>query len=244
MAEKESAPDEAAYLIAGGVAIAADEILLGLKFDGAAEFLGILARRKIGVAIARKAGISPDDEEVEAALTDFYQARDLFEEDQITTWLGAMHLTSEQVRRFASENALVARARLEIVTDQMIAERFASEHHAFAWAKTEVFQFDSAGKAREFILAVREEELTPAGGASLAIVRCRAPEEIAAELFSADLGALVGPHEEDDGSHSVFILRERSDAILDDELREEIRGIIFDETIDEELARDPLKFLR
>ncbi len=244
MADIETPEKSSAYVHAGEIGIEADEILLDLKFEPGCEFLTSLVRRKIAVAIARKRGVAVEEEEIEAAQIEFYTERDLFEDEQIAQWLAMMHLNADAVRAHVTELALIERAKLELFDDEKVADRFSGEVHAFERVTCDAFEFTTIGKAREFILAVRENELTPAGGAAAELTRRTAPEEVAAELFSAEAGDLFGPFEKDSGSFGVLILRTRKDAVLDDDLAAEIREQMFDELVETELARSPMRFLK
>jgi hypothetical protein len=244
MGDKQTPLKSDAYVHAGNTEITPEQILLELKFDPDGAFLSNLARRKIAATIALRRGISVSNQDVESSQIEFFTDRDLFEEEQIAAWLEAMHLGRQQLREHARENVLIERARLELISDEKVADRFAADHHAYEKARVEIFEFGTIGKAREFALAVRENEIKPIGGKSLEMTRRAAPEEIAAELFSAAPGDLIGPIENDDGSFGVFLLREQRDAVLDDDLTNEIRDQLFDELVEAELARAPLRFLK
>jgi hypothetical protein len=241
MADQKKSPGE--WLKGGGVTIADDVILLELKLTGGAEFLGGLLARKIAVALASKRQIELSQEDLDAALNEFYAERELFEDAQIAEWFNSIRVKEDSVREYVREIALLARARTILVTDDAVNDRFASERYDHSLAEVEVSAFASAGKAKEFMLAVREKEAAPAGGEPRQVTRREAPEEIAATLFSCDPGDLVGPVENDEGEFEVFILRSRSEVELDDELREKIRGEMFRQLIEAELARAPVKYL-
>jgi hypothetical protein len=228
----------------GGVTIAADAILLELKLGSGEEFLGDLLTRRIAVALATSKQIPLSDDEVDDALATFYSDRDLFEDAQITAWLASMLLDEASVRGYVRETALLARARATLITDDAVNDRFASDRYDYTTAEVEVFEFASAGEAREFMLAVREKEAEATDGEQRQVTRRAAPEEIAASLFACEPGDLVGPVENEDGEHEVFVLRSRIEAELDDELRVQIRDEMFRQLIETELTRDPAKFLK
>ncbi|HKM99249.1 MAG TPA: hypothetical protein VJX23_01940 [Candidatus Binataceae bacterium] len=243
MAEDEKKA-QGGWIKGGGVTIASDAVLLELKLGGGGEFLDDLMARKIAVAIATKGGIALSDDELDDALAAFYTDRDLFEEAQIAVWLKSMRLREDAVREYVREGALAVRARAILITDDAVADRFGSDRYDYALAEVEVFEFATVGQAREFILAVREKETAAVNGERREVTRREAPEEIAAMLFSCDLGDLAGPVENDDGAHEVFVLRSRIEADLDDQLREQIRTEMFGQLIEAELNRDSLKFLK
>jgi hypothetical protein len=232
------------WISGGGISLAPETILLELKLSGAADFLRSLLARKIAGALATKRNLALSDDELDDAVASFYSDRALFEAAQIAPWLQMMHLDEASVREYVRETAMAEGARVILVTDEAVRDRFASERYDYMTAATEVFEFATAGAAKEFILAVREKEAIAPNGEPRDLTRRDAPEEIAAALFSCEPGDLVGPVETDAGSHEVFVLRGRADAELDDDLHSQIRDEMFRQLIDVELTRNPLKFLK
>ncbi len=242
MAEDEKKA-QGGWIKGGGVTIDGDAVLLELKLGGGSEFVDDLLARKIAVAVATKRGITLSDDELDDALAAFYTDRDLFEEAQIAVWLKSMRLRGDAVREYVRESTLAQRVRAKLITDAAVEDRFGADRYDYAIAEVEVFEFATAGQAREFILAVREKETAAADGERRKFTRREAPEEIAALLFSCDAGELAGPVENDDGRHEVFVLRSRIEAELDEQLREQVRTEMFEQLIEAELNRDPLKFV-
>jgi hypothetical protein len=232
------------WVTGGGVTIGPEAIRLELKLGGGADFLPNLLARKIAVGLALKNAITLTDDELEEALAAFYSDRDLFEDAQIAGWLASRLLDEASVRGYVREAALADRARTSLVTDDAVHDRFASDRYDYTTAEVEVFEFATAGEAKEFMLAVREKEAEPTDGQHREMIRRDAPEEIAAALFSCDPGDLVGPVETDDGAFEVLVLHSRTNAELNDALSDEIRGEMFHQLIDAELIRAPMKFLR
>jgi len=243
MGDEEKKPAAGAWVEAGGITIARDAFLLDLKIGIGGELLDGLVRRKIAAAIAVKRGISLLQGELEEALPAFYADHGLFEPEQIDQWSKVLHLDQQAVREYIGETALVERAKQELITDVQIEKRFSAERYEYARAEVEVFGFSTAGEAKEFMLAVREHEVTPEGGVRTQLIRREAPEEIAAMLLSAEPGELAGPVETEEGSYEVYQLSHREEAVLDDSLRGEIRDKMFDELVEAELIREPIKFL-
>jgi hypothetical protein len=232
------------WITAGGVTISSDNILLELKLGAGADFLPSLLARKIAVALAIKNRIILTDEELDDAVAAFYGERDLFEDAQINGWLASILLDEASVRGYVRETALVERAKATLITDAAVGDRFASDRYDYTTADVEVFEFATAGEAKEFMLAVREKEAEATEGEHREVIRRDAPEEIAAALFSCDPGDLAGPVETDDGAFEVFALRSRTDAELDDALQDQIRREMFRQLIEAELTRAPMKFLK
>jgi parvulin-like peptidyl-prolyl isomerase len=83
-----------------------------------------------------------------------------------------------------------------------------------------------------------------AGGLdSQTVARREAPEDIAAELFAAEAGAFLGPVETEDGEFAVYRLVSKNEPELDDDLREEIRGRMFNEELAREFQKQPIQIL-
>jgi hypothetical protein len=246
MSHREPAGETKGCIRAGGAVITIEYLILYLKLEssGDMQFLNDLVRRKVAVALAEKRSLTASDEDVENALIELYTDRDLFEEDQVRDWLASRLIDEATIREYAADTVLIQLAKASLVSDEAVAERFGLEHHAFSRAMIERYEFSTIGRAREFILAVRESEHSPAGGALIQLASREAPEEIAAELIAIEPGDLIGPIETDDEMFHVYLLRERNDAELDDDLVEEIRNAMFTELIDAALVREPLKFLK
>ena len=232
------------WITGGGVTIGPGTILLELKLGGDADFLPSLLARKIAVALALKNNIVLSDAESEDALATFYSDRDLFEDAQISDWLLSRLLDEASVGDYVRETALVERARTALITDDAVRDRFASDRYEYGTAEVEVFEFATAGEAREFMLAVREKEAEATDGEHREMTRRDAPEEIAAALFSCGPDDLVGPVENDEGAFEVLVLRVRTEAELDDALHDQIRDEMFRQRIEAELTRAPMKFLK
>ena len=243
MGSEEKKPTAAAWVKAGGITIAREAILLDLKIGKSAGFLDGVVWRKTAATIAGKHGISLSEEELDEALAGFFVDHDLFEPEQVEQWSKSLLLEEQAVREYVSETTLVERAKQELITDPQIENRFAAERYEYVRVEAEIFRFSTVGEAKEFMLAVREHEVTPGGGVRTNLTRREAPDEVAAMLLTAEAGELAGPAETDEGSYEVYLLKNREEAVLDDLLREEIRKKMFDELVEAELTRDPIKFL-
>ncbi|HTR64009.1 MAG TPA: hypothetical protein VMH37_20015 [Candidatus Binataceae bacterium] len=219
-------------------------MLRALKLGSSPEFLDGMLRRKIAAALATSSGISVSADELEDALVAFYTDRDLFESPQIEAWLKALRLDENAVRDHVAELLLGQRARDSLVTDEAVHDRFASERYEYDRATFELFEFSSQGEAHEFILAVREHERRAQDGQRRDLARREVAEEVRAALFSGETGDLFGPVENDAGKYEVYLLRQRREARLDEDLANEIRDEMFDELLDAEFTKHPLAFLR
>lgn len=232
------------WLRAAGLDISAADVLLELKCGSHNDLLRALVVRKLAARTAEAEGLTVTADDLQAALDEFYAARDLFEAEQIAAWRQSLHLDEAMVREYVREQQMLASLRSHLASDDSVRRRFGANLTDYAQAEVDVFQFDREGAAKEFMLAVREREIEPAGGERRRVSGRSAPEDIAAALFSSGDGALVGPVERDDeGGYEVYRLLHRTDPRLDEDLRESIRDEIFEEAMAAALSRDPVAFL-
>ena len=92
MADQRKPQRDAAWITAGGVAIAGDAILLDLKLGADNGFLDALIWRKAAASVAAKRGVSLSDDDLVEALDSFHADRDLFEPEQIDHWYETVRL--------------------------------------------------------------------------------------------------------------------------------------------------------
>lgn len=231
------------WLIAGGVPLTGEALLLELKVGTSAEFLNQLARRKAASAMTVRLGIIISAQELDEAVAAFYAERKLFGRQQIVDWRHSMQVEEAAIREYVRETMMTPRLRVKLISDPMVHARFAINPHQYARAEVEVFTFSSEGAAREFVLAVRERELESIHGARRWLARRETPEDAGALIFSAEPGDLAGPVEIDYQCCEVYRVLRREHPILDAELYRQIGDELFDELLSAELARHPLAFL-
>jgi len=236
-------PGSEEWLKGGGIVITGDAIRLELKLGASAKLLEQLAFRKIAEAMVQRLEITTSEQELNEAMAAFYAERKLFDPSQILDWLRSMRIGEEAIREYVREALLFRRVRDKVIPDQAVHERFGLNPHLYARAEAEVFIFSSEGAAREFVLAVRENEIGPVHGARRWIARQEAPGEAGVLIFSAEPGDLAGPVEIGYQCYEVYRLLHRDKPTLDAHLQSTIRDELFGELLRAELARDPLTFI-
>jgi hypothetical protein len=241
--DEETNPRTADWLIAGGVPVSGDALMLELKLGPSAEFLSQLARRKVASAMRLRLGIAISEKELDEAVAAFYAERKLFGPQQLLDWRHSMRIEEGAIREYVRETLLTPRLREKLISDAMVRAQFAINPHQYARAEVEVFTFSSEGAAREFVLAVRERELESIHGARRWFMRRETSEEAGALIFSAEPGELVGPVEIDYQCCEVYRVLNRQHPSLDAQLHRQIGDELFDELINAELVRHPFAFL-
>ncbi len=220
----------------GGVTAGLDDLVLAVKLGPGQALIQEILGRRAAAARATKEGLSADPDEIQEALDDFFTEIDLYEAPQQEAWLKSVTLTREALRAHFTEVVLAQKLRVHLVPDATIDAHFKTSRHEYTTADVEVVEFESKGAAAETALQLREGEIAWADAAARAggldarsETRREAPEEVAAELFAASPGAFLGPVETDEGNHAIYRLVGKSEAELDDDLREEIRSRMFGE---------------
>jgi hypothetical protein len=231
-----------AWLRAAGISISDEDVLLELKTGAWAALVQALVWRKSAASRAAQDGLEVSEEDVDVALGDFYLERDLLEDAQASAWREEKRLDEASLRRALREACLARRLRERMAPDAAVEARFRANPLSYARIDVEVFAFPSEGAAREFALAVREGEVDAGRGELRQLRAAAAPQEIAALLFAAGEGELVGPVETDDGTLEVYRVGRRAEARLDAALREAIRDEMLQEALVPALARDPMSF--
>ena len=234
--------EKSEWLKAGGITIDSSAVLIELKVGDAGDLLQRMILRKIAAGRAMREGLSVSSVDLEKALTAFYTEHNLFEKEQIGEWHRTLPIDEAALREFLRERILHQQLGAKLITDAAVAERFSTNPHEYARAEVNIFTFSTAGAAHEFILAVEEKEIAPFGESQW-VVRRKAPEEIAAELFSGQPGNMFGPVETGNRRHAVYRLVHREEAKLDNALKEQIRAEMLVDLLKAELSRQPRSFL-
>lgn len=243
MSDEKGNLGHAEWLRVCGVAVTDEAVMMELKLGSGAQLLEKLSLRKAANAIARRMEITVSEQELSEAVAAFYAERKLFDGQQIRDWHRSLRLAEAALREYIRETMLSRLLRKRLVTDKAVRERFGMNPHRYTRAEAEVFIFSSEGAAREFVLAVREQETQPIYGARRWMIRCETPDDAGALIFSARPGDLVGPVEIDYQCYEVYRLLVCENPTLGGHLQAQIRDELFDELLQAELVRDPLTFL-
>jgi hypothetical protein len=225
-----------------GIDVTDEAVLLELKTGPRGDVIEGLLRRKAAAARAMEEGIAVSEDEVDDALADFYSERDQLEDAQAAAWRSEHHVEEGELRALVREQCLVRRLRERLAPDEVVERRFRANPLSYARVEVEAFKRPTEGAARELMLAVREGEIAPGAGESRRLAPASAPEEIAAQLFRAREGEMLGPVEADDGGYEVYRVTARAASQLDDALREAIRDEILEEALAPAFSRDPVSF--
>ena len=225
-----------------GAELMAEDFLREMKAGEGADLLYALGVRRALARLAEAEGIRIPKTDIEDGLTEFFADKDLIERGSAAAWLKSRCLSKDDVRLIVRERRLVERLKEKRVPPEAVEKRFAERRTDYARASANVVTSSTEGAARELMLSVREGEMPWPGGEIRELTRAEAPEEIAAAFFAGEPKEIFGPFEAEEG-YEVWRLDERSDAVLDDDLRERIREQLFNESVDAMLRQTPLEFI-
>jgi putative peptide maturation system protein len=202
-------------------------------------------------ALAREP-IELSDEELQQAMDGFRRARRLYTAEETRRWLARRGMTHEQLEEYVGDTALVARLRRR-VTDGRVDAYFTANRERFDAAAVARIDFATAADARRagdrarggqtdfYALAEQRfrEGTQPAGQPGqparelfALIRRGQAAEPLAAAVFAAAPGDVIGPVPWD-GGHSLLRVLEFAPARLDEPTRREIERLLFDEWLED-----------
>ena len=235
----------------GGASIDSDDVELLLKIGPGRALLEDILLRKIAAAMAAERGVEVSDDDVESALNALYAELGFFEPAQVTDWLVSAKVDEAVLRRYMRDSLLKEKLGPALVPDAAVRQRFLASPYDYATLHVQKISLEGRGGAAETLLQLNEAEITWEEAArragdmeSLVMHRKDVPAEAAADLFVCPLGGFVGPVEDELGTYAVYRVAWKMEPELDDALRAQIRGEMYEEELRAALATAPLRFLR
>jgi peptidylprolyl isomerase len=221
-----------------------EEAVKSLILSGQA---GGFAREPIIAAEAvRKAdelGLETSDEEMQEFSDEFRRLRDLYSAKDTLDFLSLHGLTEDDFSDFCEATILVGKIKEHLASEDRVREYFIRNRSDFDLAKISIMTVKEESLAGEIILQVAEEgrdfhalarkhsldaNTKSLGGFQGFVPRRRFNPEIAAKVFNAAAGEVLGPYPEN-GLLRLIYVEELIRAELDDRTRELIAERIFDE---------------
>jgi putative peptide maturation system protein len=182
------------------------------------------------------------DEEIQRAMDGFRRARRLYRAEDTHCWLEQRGLTPEALESLVTNEVLVAHLR-ERVTDGQVEGHFAEHERDFDTARIARFEMSAAPDAASTATSIRDGRLDfyaaaerqalvgdgtgPASALFEIVRRGEVSPELAAAVFGAEVGQVVGPVATEGGFTIVRIL-DLTPARLDAPTRRAIERRLFD----------------
>jgi parvulin-like peptidyl-prolyl isomerase len=229
--------------------VSLDRLLWNWKVSGKLQEMLYETAKEVYVAdLAAGEGITATPEEVEEGLQAEYASLEVESEEQFVEALEAAGLTLEDVR--AKVSAEIVR---EKVKEQQTAEQVPAyfEEHLDEYTTATLWEIavTEQSLADELATQLREEnadfealarqhsvieESAANGGYVGEQAKAALPEEVAAAIFSASPGTLVGPLKVEDKYFLVFV-ESINEPVLDEETYWTLRDQMFDEWVSAQL---------
>jgi parvulin-like peptidyl-prolyl isomerase len=227
------------------------EFLQTLKLDGQ---LGALMSKAIVDRLirdlARREGIAVTDEELQKAADQLRARAGLYKADDTGIWLARNRLSVEDLQTLA-ERAVVQRKLREKVTQGKVEPYFDANRSRYDRARAAHLVVDNEGLASELLCQIRDEgrdfaelarkhslheDSRQAGGRLGLVQRKNLNPAVAAAIFDAGPGSVVGPVKTDVGYHLILV-QEVLPAHLDDRTADAVRDELFQAWLQAELQQ-------
>jgi len=226
--------------------IEADELIKSLSFSGQADpaFHGIIIRREAAKR-AVELKIAAADEELQEFADHWRIARALFSAKDTLEHLARCGLTVDDFEDLCEQSVLMRKLKDHLAEEVRIRELFVHNRSEFDRAGVSTMTVRDKGLADEILVQVaeegadfhalarkfsRDESTKHAGGALGLVPRRYFRPDIAAKVFHASAGDVVGPLPED-GAWLLVFVEELLKAELNDRTRDLIKERIFEEWV-------------
>ncbi len=202
--------------------------------------------------------IDISDQELQAAMDVFRRARKLYKAEDTLRWMERRGITHQQLESMMSAQARLVKLR-DKVTGGRIDEYFCAHSADFDTAYISRFVVADERKASEFADLIRNGVLDFVSAAQRYFIeekrsrqamtnffstvqRREAPAEIRDVLFQSAPGSILGPVREGD-DYTIFSVLRVVPAILDEDARDGIKKVLFEQWLDERRQAASIEWL-
>ena len=230
------------WVVVNGDRFGLPDVLRSARVSDGLRMYEDFARQRLIEQLARREGVSVDEDVVQKAVDDWRYRNHLESVDDTEAWLASRGVTLEDVAE-QLECGLLEDGLARRVTEGRVDRYFAE--HRLDFDEAEVYRIlasdrDVAAEIRDqvadegedFYLLARlyseDDDSRPAGGYVGRLRRRDLPKGVAPLVFAGNPGDTVGPLKVPDG-HALYLVREVYRAALDDTVREEIQKRLFSE---------------
>lgn len=226
--------------------IETDEVVKFLSLAGQAE--PVLKGIILGKEAAKKAAglkIEASDEEVQAFADHWRLARSLFTARDTLDHFKRNGLTVDEFSDFCEQAVLMRKLKDHLASESRVREHFLHHRAEFDRARISTMTVRDKNLAEEIVVQVAEEKadfhvlarrfsqdenLKDAGGYLGFVARGRFRSDIAARIFNAAPGSILGPFREE-GAWLVILVEDVVKAALTEKTRDLIKDRIFEEWV-------------
>jgi parvulin-like peptidyl-prolyl isomerase len=236
-----SSPDTQAVVTLGDVSLSAHDLCR--RLHQRRRLVPLLRKAVVEEFLlfqAKQAGLSVSNEELQQAADRFRQRHGLSGAEPTQQWLARESLSVEDFEAGLERDLLIEKLK-EHLTHERIAGHFSAHRDRYARARLRQIVVASEGQARELLAQLTDEGAAFADlasrhagdgparqtGASHVVQRHALPGAVAAAIFAARPGGVVGPLATPQG-FCLFLVEELLPPELDAETTAAIRRELFD----------------
>lgn len=247
--------EDAILVQVNGIAVSLHHIVRQMGVADNLRFFNGFARRELIRQLARREGVCAAPEDIQRRVDDWRYQHHLERVEDTEAWLAQRGITLQDV----AEDAEVR--QLEYLLSEKIAEGQIEPYfaqHTLAFDEVEICWIFHADKGviDEIDLQMREEcadfyamarrfsqdVRTRSGSGFLGRVRRKQlPKGIAACVFAASIGEVLGPEKVSKG-FALYLLQERYPAVLNERTKKEIRKHLFNQWLQREVQKADIQY--
>ncbi|MBN1848972.1 MAG: peptidylprolyl isomerase [Deltaproteobacteria bacterium] len=222
--------------------IVPEDVIRFLSLTGQSQSIynQIIIHKEV-VKKAREMGMEITDDRLQQFADNYRSLRGLYSAQEMLYFLDQSGLTEDEFEAFCESSLLIADFKDRMAKAKKIEEYFINNRSEFDLARISIIAVDEEGLANEIAMQVAEDgedfhalarrysldETTKyAGGYVGAVSRKMLSPEIAAKVFSADSGDLLGPFQKEQYQQLIWV-EEVIKPELNDHIKEMIKERIF-----------------
>lgn len=237
-----------------GIDVSPNQVARQLGVADKLDIFDEIAHRELVRQLAIREGIRTKPEDIQLDVDNWRYRHRLERVEDTESWLVSRGITLGDVAEDAQIRRM-ERALSDKIAEGRIEPYFAQHTLDFDEAEVNwIFHRDKgvieeiglqAKEGGDFCAMAREfsqdERTRPAGGFMGRVRRAHLPKGIAARLFAAAPGEVVGP-EKASGGFALFMLQRNFPATLDDRVSNEIRELLFRQWLQRELQQADIHY--
>jgi parvulin-like peptidyl-prolyl isomerase len=226
--------------------ISPEEVIKFLALTGQSNNIYFeMIKNKEVVKKAKELGLMVSDGQLQEFADQYRTIRGLFTSDEMLNFLKCNGLTEEDFEAFCEASVLTMALKESLPTEQRIEEYFINNRSEFDLARISIIIVKEETLANDIMIQVTEEDedfhkLTRKysidettrnyGGYIGGVSRRMLSPEVAAKVFNAKAGDLLGPFEREK-LYQLILVEEVMKAELNDDVKEAIKERIFSEWV-------------
>lgn len=221
-----------------------EEVIKFLALTGQSQslfFEAIKNKELIKKAEELKIGIS--EEELQKFADQFRTAQGLFSQEETLRFLNHFGLTEDDFEAFCEHRLLTSAVKDHLAGEKKVQEYFFQHQREFDRARISILRVNDESIAKELIVQIADEgedfhklarihsidEATKYAGGYVGVIPKNAlPLDIAAKVFSAKAGNIIGPFKSEN-QYELVLVEELIKTELTEETKDVIKEMIFNE---------------